>query len=265
MLQVGETKMSEKEPKKGFRIPYNADIDLLDKILGELKNSSGDGMKLETLWVDVGAAKNSNRSYTLSLAKYLGLADSDNIKAWLTELGVSSIRYATGDKRKSILAKSMPEEYLSMFKWIKNAQELRSNEIKPKFIEAWGKPNSLSILDKGITTFLNYCQYLKIIRYIGKGNLARAVITDFGKTVLDVNGEQEIEKEAETLAPITVTSPPPSAHVILPTDATYPIKIITNDRVFDWDIKSETDLSVIDSVMTSIKEGWKKNQPRGEG
>ena len=256
--------MSDKA-QKSFRLPYQLDLILLDKILNDLKNTSLEGIKQDTLWLNVGAVKDSNRSYTLNTAKYLGLVETGGGRVWLTPFGLKSIRFSSGDDRKTILTKNLPEEYLVMFKWIKNDQELKSNEIKQKFIDAWGQPQSSVVLDKAIATFLNYCQYLKLIKYLGKGNQARAVITDFGRTVLDTTVDQESKSQIPPTDPNTVKASTVSPSVQLASDAIYPIKIITKDRgSFDWDIQSETDWAVVESVLTSIKEGWKKNQPRGE-
>ncbi len=41
---------------------------------------------------------------------------------------------------------------------------------------------------------------------------------------------------------------------------TFPIKIITQGEVFDWDIKGDVDWKVVDSVIQSIKERWKDLQ-----
>ncbi len=247
--------MSTKE-RKAFHLPYQSDMELLDKILLDLRNAPPDGIKQESLWVNVGAAKDPNRSYTLNLAKYLGLAETNSSKISLTKLGVKSFRFSSGDDRRKILAQSMPEEYTAMFKWVNSAQELKSNEIKQKFIDSWSDQSPSSIvLDKAIATFLNYCQYLKLLRYVGKGNQARAVITDIGKTIFDSIPEQD---EKSPVHGDGMKSPPSSPVTLLP-NSIYPIKIITKDRgSFDWDIKSETDWTVVESVLTSIKEGWKK-------
>jgi hypothetical protein len=247
--------MSE-DRKKGSQLPYNLDITLFDKMLNEIKNLPSEGIKQTTLWTNLGEAINSNRSYTLNLAKYLRLIERDSTDVILTELGIKCIRYATGEQRKISLAKSMPEEYMAMFKWIKNASELKSNEIKQKFIDTWGQSLSSIVLDKAIATFLNYCQYLKLLRYIGKGNQARAVMTDFGKKVLDAGIIDEPEKPHEAKHE---PNEPQTTVIQLSKNATYPIIIKTNDRDFDWDVKSESDWAVIDSVIASIKEGWRKS------
>ena len=238
-------------------LPYHTDIELLSKMLDDLKTSGKDGVNLNTLWVSIGAAKNSHRSYTMTLGRFLGLVDSDNNKVWLTDFG-STLRYMTKVERSEILATRLPEKYLTMFKWIRASEEMRSNEIKRKFIEAWGSHSSATVLDRAITTFLNYLHWLGLIVYQGRGNQAKGIITNLGKRVLDLPPD-----ELKTIqSPIEDKSPDatPKGVTTLSSEAVYPIKIITRDREFDWDIKSETDLSVIDSVMISIKEGWKKTQ-----
>lgn len=256
--------MSENETK--FDLPYNVDIELLDKILNDLKNTGKEGVNLETLWIDVGATKNINRSYTLNMAKFLKLVDSNTTKVWLTDFGMK-LRYGTKEERNKLLALNMPQKYLSMFKWILDVGELRSSEIKSKYIDAWGSPSSTLIWDRAIAVFLNYCQWLNLVVYSGRGNQSKATITNFGRKVLESPLPDEDEKEdqhkGDNTPPIT---PPPTT--LLP-NAVYPIKIITSDRgAFDWGIRSETDWGVIDSIIRSIREGWEKthkDQPRGEG
>jgi len=242
-----------------YLLPYHAEIGLLEKILIDLKTAGKEGVNLDTLWANVGAAKNTHRSYTLNLGKFLQLMDSDNTKVWLTDFG-TTLRYMSRNERSTKLAVKMPGKYLSMFKWIREAEELRSNELKTKFIESWGSVTTTSTLDRMITTFLNYCDWLDIIEYQGRGNQAKARITDLGRQVLELPIDeiisQESKRENQFIGGI------PAKENVLSEKASYPIKIITRDRDFEWDIKSDTDLQVIDSVITSIKEGWKKSKDK---
>jgi hypothetical protein len=70
--------MSKKDTKTD--LPYNTDIDLLEKILNDLKNAPKEGEKLDTLWANISAKKSVFKSYTINLAKFLGLIDSDSTK-----------------------------------------------------------------------------------------------------------------------------------------------------------------------------------------
>ncbi len=45
-------------------------------------------------------------------------------------------------------------------------------------------------------------------------------------------------------------------------NASFPIIIKTNNRDFEWDIQTNEDWAVIDSVITSIKKGWDANLPK---
>lgn len=248
--------------KDDTKLPYHADIELFEKMIGDLKTSGSDGVNLDTLWADIGATKNNLRSFTLSLGKYLGLVDSDNKKAWLTEFG-TTLRYMSKEERNKKLATMLPEKYLTMFKWIRDDKELRSNELKRKFIEAWGNIISASVLDRVIATFLNYCDWLGIVTYQGRGNQAKAIITDSGKRVLELPLEK-IKPEPESSNSDNPPDEKQNKKLSLPENSTYPIIIKTNDRDFVWDVKSESDWAVIDSVIASIKEGWKKSNEKPE-
>lgn len=245
-------------------LPYNADTELLAKMLEDLKTAGKEGAKIETVWANISAVKNLNRSYTLNLGKFLGLVDSDSTKVWLTDFG-TTLRYMSKNERNIKLGVKLPDKYVTMFKWILDANELRTNEIKQKFIETWGNIMSAPVLDRSISTFLNYCAWLGIVVYQGRGNQAKAVITELGKRILDLS-PTEIKKPDTTEDEFD--NGKHKQEVKLPENATYPILIKTNEREFPWDIKSQEDWDVVDSVITSIKKGWEskhKKNPTGSG
>ncbi len=244
------------------KLPYHADVELFEKMLTDLKSSDMDGINLDTLWVNIGATKNTLRSFTLSLGRFVGLIDTDNKKIWLTDFG-STLQYMSKDERGKVLASKLPEKYLTMFKWIRNDKELRSTEIKRKFIEAWGKTISTAVLDRSVTTFLNYCDWLGIITYQGRGNQAKAIITDLGKRVLEISS-QKLSTQHPTPQEIgnIPVEPTPDTYLSLPKDAVFPIIIKTRDRIFNYDMKTETDLKIIDTVIASIKDDWNTSQKK---
>jgi hypothetical protein len=252
--------MTKEEKKEKVAIPYNTDTTVLGKILDDLKNSGSEGVNLKTLWANIGESNNQNKSYTLNMAKFLNLVDTDGAKVWLTPLG-RSIGYVSGDKRNTLLAQNLPEIYMTMFKWIKYSptEDMFANDIKVKFINTFGDLTSPLLLDRAIASFLHYCQYIGLIKYVGKGRGAKATLTEFGKKVLDLPTE-EVKKEPAKEDLVKRES-------LL--EGEYPIRIYTRDRIFDWDIKTEADLDVIDSVIKSIKEIWRskkgsKHKPEGE-
>ena len=252
------TSMTLDTPKTGEdgKLPYNADIVLFDKILNDLRTTSGQGVNLGTLWANIGNHANAGRSYTLSLVKYLGLVDHDSTRVWLTELG-TTLKYMAKDDKNRKLAQKLPEKYLTMFKWILDQKEVSSNNLKRQFIEIWGPVVSPALLNRSITTFLHYCKWLEIITYSGRGAQAKAVITRFGENVLDTPTiEESSSNKNKTIPDSTSSSLAPN----LDEAATYPIIIKTNDRNFDWDIKSGSDWAVVNSVIASIKVGWEKLQ-----
>ena len=253
-------KKPSKEKKIKISLPYNLDVKLFEHILNDLKSTGKNGVKLGNLWINVSAAKNLNRSYTLNMITFLEIADSDKTNVWLTDFGVQSIKYASGKKRRTILAKQMPDQYLAMFKWIKSNEEMTTSEIKGQFVVNYGVPESTLILDKAISSFLIYCDYLEIINFSGKGQGSKAVITKFGSTVLDQDSDEEENSDSSVSSSDAVTlAVTPSDDAVLP-KGTYPIIVKTTDRDFNWDVKSDSDWAVIDSVIASIKEGWKTKQ-----
>src|SRR5579872_2817232 len=169
----------------GSNLPYNADISILEKILDDLKNTGKEGINLKTLWDNIAESKNPNKSYTLTMLKYLGLVDSDGIKVWLTDLG-NTMRFHPKDKKSKLLIEKLPQTYLTMVKWLKHSGgEMPVNDIKAKFIEAFGSPKSNILFDRSIYNFLNYCKHIGLLTYVGKGSTAKASLTEFGKKILD--------------------------------------------------------------------------------
>lgn len=254
----------EKTQEIGSNIPYNGDMEILEKILDDLKNTGKDGISLKTLWDNIGETKNPNKSYTLTMIKYLNLVDSDGIKIWLTDLG-NSIRLYPKDKRSKILIEKLPQIYLTMAKWLKHESgEMAVNDIKAKFIETFGSPKSNVLFDRAIYGFLNYCKHIGLLTYTGKGSTAKATLTEFGKKTLDspITEDKEPPKGSD-LGQEGAGADDTKSRIELPKDAKYPIKIITKDRgVFDFDVKSMTDWAVIDAVIKSIKEDWEKTHQK---
>ncbi|MCE2507146.1 MAG: hypothetical protein J4F36_11925 [Nitrosopumilaceae archaeon] len=240
------------------QLPYNLDIKLFEEILSDLRTTGQNEVKLGTLWVNVSASGNPNRSYTLNMAKYLDLVDTDKTNVWLTDFGVQTFKYSSGDKRKITLSNKLPERYKAMFKWIKNSGELLTSEIKGEYVKNFGAPKSSIVFDKAITSFLTYCDYLKIIKYSGKGNAAKATVTEFGRTVFD---QESSEIQQET----TLTTESPKQETVkkikLP-KGVYPIIIKTPDREIPYDIRTEKDFPVIDSIIASIKDDWRISQKK---
>ena len=236
------------------KLPYNADIALLDKILNDLKTTSAQGISLGTLWANVGNPPKFQRSYTLGLGTFVGVIDHDSKRIWSTELG-TTLRYMTKDDKNRTLAAKLPERYLTMLKWIIGEKEVSPNNLKRQFIETWGSLASRSLLDRSITTFLHYCRWLELITYSGRGLQAKAVITEFGTRALDTpttntadsNTNENLQNDALSVSDLDKVT-------------VYPMIIKTGDRNFNWDIKSEPDWAVIDSVIASIKEDWKRLQ-----
>jgi hypothetical protein len=247
--------------KPVVNLPYNVDIGIVAKLLDEIPQIKPDGKNVESLFTEIGEGKNKNRSYSLAMIKFLGLADVDKSKLWPTELG-KKLAYASKDGRRTLLAQNLPDVYRTMLKWVRNQQnkQMSSNEIKMMFIDNFGETKSKVIMDRAITAFLNYADYLGMVKFGGKGLAAKCHLTDFGTKILENSpveeaGVKEDSKEKKSTIPTTLA---------LPEEADFPIQIVTRERTFDWDIKGEADLDVIDSVIKSIKDGWRKKQEAKE-
>ena len=236
------------------KLPYNADIALLDKIVNDLKTTGSQGISLGTLWANVGNPPKFQRSYTLNLGKFVGLLDHDSKRIWFTELG-KALMYMSKEDRNRTLAAKLPDRYLTMLKWIREEKEISPNNLKSQYIETWGSPPSRGLLDRSVATFLHYCRWLDLVTYSGRGLQSKVAITEFGVRALDTptmetadsNTNENLQNNALPVSDLDKTT-------------AYPMIIKTGERDFNWDIKSESDWAVIDSVIASIKEDWKKLQ-----
>jgi len=254
--------MTKEENPKKIVPPYNTDTTVLRKIIDDLKNSGSDGVNLKTLWANIDETKNLNKSYTLNMAKFLNLVDTDNVKVWLTPLG-RSIGYLSEEKRNTLLAQNLPEIYMTMFKWLKYSptEDMLANDFKVRFINTFGDLSSPVLLDRAIASFLHYCESIGLLKYVGRGRGAKAILTEFGKKVLDLP-QEDVKNGTPKQPKQELSKSEPSESL----QGEYPIRITTKDRVFDWDIKTDADLQVIDSVVNSIKEIWKsKKDKKAEG
>jgi hypothetical protein len=99
--------------------------------------------------------------------------------------------------------------------------------------------------------------YQKSTRQCSSGLSIPTIKRCFGKTVLDLPKEEGKPTESKKSP---VNKKLESIEGELPEDYLYPIRIMTRDRTFDWDIKTEADLGVIDSVINSIKSSWKSKK-----
>lgn len=257
----------KKEGKQ--RLPYNADIGVLDKIISDLKTTGQEGLQQKNLWDRIGEANNKHRSYTLNLTKYLGLVESDSSKVWLSKLG-ASIGYMSAEGKNEVLISNLPEEYMTMTKWLVHSpqHQMYANDIKAKYVSTYGNTMVPLILDRSIACFLKYAHYIGLVQYGGKGRGAKAILTDFGKQVLERPGTetstaqsvssetgsvgQELQKNRESDFPLEEQE--------ATLEGEYPIRIITRERTFDWDLKIDADLKVLDSVIEAVKENWKERQ-----
>jgi hypothetical protein len=241
------------------KLPYNVDPKLLFKMMEELKTVNEDGIDQDTFYKNIDILANSNRGYSVGMLKFLGLIKTDAKKIYLTTNGMS-YRYTSGEKGKEFLAKILPDRYRTLLKWIKySGGDMLINDLKIKYIQNFGKMKSDVIFDRSVTVFLKYCQALGLLSYYKKGRMSKCALTPKGiELIIQAPGRTPLE------TPLEKTVDPPHNHNInmkidnLPTDYKYPIKILVPDRApFVWDIQTEEDLAVIDSVISSIKQSWK--------
>lgn len=257
--------MSEK-----FALPYNADIGVLSKILADLKNTGGEGINLETLWVNINQSTDPSRSYTLNLAKYLQLVDTDKTKVWLTPLG-RSIGYLPQDKRNAELIRNLPAEYSAMIKWLLYATdgEMYANDFKATYSRNYGAPGSTLLLDRAVATFLKYCEWISLVAYRGKGRGAKAAITDFGKKVLNepaVLGPTSISPASSSAQNSTANlsqEKQPLSDVHIKSNATSVVKIIAriggkDKPEYEVELEGLSDWNAISAHIRALQEKWEK-------
>jgi hypothetical protein len=191
------------------------------------------------------------------MAKFLNLVETDGGIVRLTNAGRSAM-LAPDDKLKEVLAKSLPDKYMTMFKWLKLApdQQMHIWEMKAAYTKGFQdeKPSSI-VLGRIVSTFVDYLEYLGLVEHIGKGQGSKIILTTFGKQLLDKPLHHVVEKQS-------VGSQPPQGGIPskeVDKDLTHPITVISPGRQpFTYDIQSESDWKVVDSHIESIKEDYKK-------
>lgn len=247
-------------------LPYNIDIKLVGKLLQELKTVGKEGISKDTLLKNVGESTNRIASYSLTLLRYVQIIDSDGEKVWLTKFG-SIVCYAPSIGSRNLeLIRNLPDKYKTMAKWIyHNNGAITTGEVKLRFAKEYGPILKQSTLENGINAFFNYAQFIGLVAYGGRGKSAKATLTEKGKDALlmvdDVNKQSEAQDTELKMNPDVHESYVRQPEV-LPTGDIYPIRIITRDRDFAWDIKGKDDLSVIDAVINAIISNWEK---KGKG
>lgn len=91
-------------------------------------------------------------------------------------------------------------------------------------------------------------------------NLIANIVRDFITKAIPSYGREEIqepEKKSGSFSGNNTKSP--VGAVLSDAPGEFPIQILTKEEHFNWDVKNEVDWNVVDSVINSIKERWKKN------
>lgn len=253
-------------------LPYNTSVDILSKILTELKMAGKEGVLKETLFKNIG--DEPRNSYTLTQLRFLNLIEGEGTKVKLTKLGVEVV-YAQQDAKNAMLIRNLPDKYLTMAKWIFHSDGgvMLISDMKSRVINSFESGLNPIVIGKAVTTFLNYGKYIGLLDEGAKQNTA--MITVFGKKVLALEASVPVPESQSTQ---NVPQPPQTQGGALPAQSTgmstlpigtsYPVRIITTDRDFVWDVKTDADLAVIDAAITAIKENWiewkkKKNHTEG--
>lgn len=236
-------------------LPYNLNTRLIDKIFSALKTIPSGGMDRQMFITQIGEAKNPLIAYSLYLFKYIGVIDIDGGKLSLTQKG-QAVCYATKEKRDQILIKNLPDRYLAITNWIRFSDEkqLSPAEVKQKFGETYGNIIKESTLENGIASYVNYGKYIGLVLAVGSAQSARIKLTDNGISILDSNPMQpEPAKPAPEAQPSHSQSQHP-AQTNKGSTTGYAISIITDDRRFDWDIRSMADFDAIEAIIASVKK-----------
>ncbi|MFH1337555.1 MAG: hypothetical protein ABIH55_01635 [Nanoarchaeota archaeon] len=246
--------MTSKDENK---MPYNVDMKVFDKIINELQHTKEDGISSDKLWINIGESKNLNKSYSLNMTKFLGLVElaGNNIK--LTKFG-RMVAINSENKRKVMLAKKLPDKYVAMSKWINMSPhyQMQSGDLKTKYVESFNDIHSPLLLERSVATFIKYLEHIGMATFSGKGKGAKATLTEFGREMLTSSSEEFSKKDENEPKQLTYN------HKYHDEKNGHLITINTPGRdEFSFDIKSESDWSVIDSFINSIKEDWKKEKP----
>lgn len=244
-------------------LPYNVNIDVLFKVVDELRTAGQGGEKKAVVWQHIGQDKKASYSYVFNMAKALGFIEDDYTTAKITSFG-KSVGFLSGEKKNETLARNLPALYNTILKWVyySDAKELETNDIKSR-LSSSGITLPDSVLDAGVGTFAHYCERLGILRYIGRGKGTKVVLTDFGKRIFgssttDMSAQDNKSEEVDT----SRSGDTPQQKQGIAVAGEYVVRIITPDRDFVWDIRAISDLpqfkAILDATEKAIEEDWKR-------
>ena len=227
--------------------PYDSDIDLMENMLRSL--ASGEKSK-GVLYKEFPKTPVPTKSYTMRLMEFCSFVAFNGDSVRLTTFGQRFVNSGSLEKKAAILMEAMPEYYKIMLSWfVNNETGLKLEEVSDNMLRTWDSVLATKVKFSA-RTFLLLMRKYKAISFVG-GKVNIYQITQLGKDLVEKKydaGRTEIVIEPKQ----TITNHD--------TKDVFPIRVITRERSFDWDIKSEADWKVIDSVIESIKHNWKEKK-----
>ncbi|MFH0954681.1 MAG: hypothetical protein V1777_01100 [Candidatus Micrarchaeota archaeon] len=176
--------MTEKEKNSdGLDLPYNADYALVDQIVEAIGRSKG-GLNVSDLFEQLISAKNSpQKSYNLSMSKFLGLVESTGSSLKLTSFG-REYHVRQRNERKKYLALNLPEKYRTILTWINfKGDSMTISDIKASLVKDAPDAPKKELLQSMVNNFARFASELQLITYV-KGGQGRCDLTEFGRQVL---------------------------------------------------------------------------------
>ena len=189
----------------------------------------------------------------------MGLVESDTKSAGLTDLGYR-FSMLSEEQKKKILAENLPSIYITFLKWIKDSKDktMTLEELKGEIIKTFKnwKP-SPRVLHEALLTFADVAEYCNVINFIkgGKGSKTRYQLTDYGLQVLSTPQTLEQIQPSSSIEKELVSKP--TVQELLPTEAAFPLKIITRSGKFEFDITDESDWEAVNAIIESLRKKWK--------
>lgn len=267
-----------KEEHEKYPLPYYGRINIVNSIIGELKGATE---RKEKIIIKRNIRQSTvGITFSLSLGKFLHLLDSDSKRIWLTDFGY---RYSmlSQQQQKELVAKNLPDAYVTLLKWIKNSEQRMmtidtlKDEILKNFIE-W-KPTE-RVFYESLLTFADVVKYCHLADFVkgSRGSSSRFKITEEGINFFDSGNfatSSENTDKSETKGDRDQRNREwyiQNPFNLNMTEGTT-VRLISNLGAIEKKIETDGDWDKLKIIIDHWKEIWKvldkerKNKPAEDG
>lgn len=250
-----------KEDDTKYPLPYYARMEVLLKIMDELRGA-GDRKEISVIYTNI-RGDSASKPFGLRLGRFLGLIDSDNKTASLTDTGYQ-FSMLSEEKKRMLLAKKLPSHYITLLKWLKGSKDrmMDMDTMKSEILSNFRWKPSPRVFHESLLTFgdvAEYCGYINFVKG-SKGSKSRFQLTDNGLQMLSGLPNSDVSVYAEEKKSPEI----PPSFSNLSDSAKFPIRIEARGSKFETDVNHESDWFVIEAFIKTLKAKWKDSIVKGD-